>query len=144
MQEPGYLDTEVSSDYDAVFFELLRFIAAIEEDPKLFPKVCRVCGMEFGSFAGYLGLTKPKGHVLEDCAEVMNRPYTMVYRHCTCGNTLVLTLTQQNMPMLETFWAILRKEAENSGKELRTVILDFIERLDLYITRGGRLLPPDS
>ena len=62
----------------------------------------------------------------------------------TCGNTLVLTVTQQNAPMPETFWATLRKKAENSGEELRTVTLEFIERLDLRITRGGRSHPPDS
>ena len=63
---------------------------ALHRNEALFPKGCRSCGEEFRTLSEYLCLTVPKGHVFEDYSKIMKKPYTMVYRHCICGNTLVL------------------------------------------------------
>ena len=118
------------------FLEFLRLFAEIHsvgDMTKIFPKTCRVCGHQFDSFKILIRDTEPKGHVFEDCEEVMNRPYTMVYRHCPCSNTLVVTLTAETFPPLVRFWPMLRQEAERSGKSLTAVVRDFSTQCDRYV-----------
>jgi hypothetical protein len=115
------------------FLKFIRLLARMNTNDKLFPKPCRACGTTFDSFAEYLSATIPKGHTWEDCEEVMRKPFTMLYRHCTCGNTLVLTLTEDTFPSLREFWAMLREEAELSQRPLNDVVKDFAEQCDQYM-----------
>ncbi len=71
--------------------------------------------------------------MFEDCKEVMGMPFTMVYRHCPCGNTLVLTLTDKNFPPLDRLWSMLHDEATNSGLPLDSVIREFSSQCDRYV-----------
>jgi len=119
--------------YNEQFLDFIKLLVLMDKSDKLFPKPCRACGTTFDSFAEYLCATIPKGHTWEDCEEVMNKPYTMLYRHCTCGNTLVLTLTLDTFPMLRELWAMLRQEAEKSQRPLNDVVKDFAEQCDQYM-----------
>ncbi|MCA1960052.1 MAG: hypothetical protein LDL33_04575 [Desulfomonile sp.] len=114
----------------------IRAFAAIDAHAALFPKECRTCGRVFQSFADYLRETKPKGHVLEDCSDVMRKTYTMMYRHCPCGNTLVLSVTGEIMPELEDFWTAVREEAETEERSIREVVKAFSEVCDDFIING--------
>jgi hypothetical protein len=115
------------------FFKLLAEMAATEETGKLFPKKCRVCDKEFRRFSEYLCATTPKGHVFEDCKEVMGKPFTMMYRHCPCGNTLVLSLTEETFPPLDLMWSVLREEVASSGLPLNDVVKEFSRQCDQYV-----------
>jgi len=117
----------------------IRAFAAIDAHPALFPKECRTCGRVFKTFADYLRETKPKGHVLEDCSDVMRRTYTMMYRHCPCGNTLVLSVTGDVMPELDDFWGAVAQEAETEGRTVREVVKTFSEVCDDLIVNGRDL-----
>lgn len=107
--------------------------AAIDADDKLFPKTCRTCGRSYCNFAEYVAATSPKGHCLEDCQEVMGQPFTMMYRHCKCGNTLVISLTSETFPRLDEFWAMLRKQADTLGIPLREIVKSFATRCEEHI-----------
>ncbi len=122
--------------YHARFLEFLKLLASLEENDKLFPKECRVCGRSYRRLSSYVRHTYPKAHMMEDCADVMKKPFTMMYRHCSCGNTLVLTLTEDVFPKLDRLWAMLGREAESTGDPLKTVVTEFVEQWDHYmITR---------
>jgi len=103
------------------------------ENGILFPKKCRACERVFESYAQYLRQTTPKRHVMEDCSDVMRKPYTMLYRHCLCGNTLVLSLTEESFPLLDELWAALRAEAGQTGKPLESVVSEFRETCDRHV-----------
>ena len=130
-----------SNSHFLEYFRLFAEIHAIGDMSKVFPKECRVCGRTFGSFAEFIRATQPKGHVFEDCQEVMDRPFTMVYRHCSCSNTLVVTLTADIFPPLVRFWSMLGQEAEQSGKPLSEVVRDFSAQCDRYILNGDGSCP---
>ncbi len=116
--------------------QLFRGLAEIERNDRLFPKVCRTCGKTYDDFPALVRSTVPKRHVLQDCSDVMDRPYTMMYRHCACGNTLVITLTDEHTAELERLWRVLRRKAEESGAGLQEVVSDFVRRWDRYILNG--------
>jgi hypothetical protein len=116
------------------FIEFIKLLGSIDSDQRLFPKQCRVCGRQFFSFPEYVSCTSTKGHAFEDCREVMGRPFTMMYRHCPCGNTLVLTFTEEIIPTLDEFWRMLRREAEKSGRPLREVVAEFGHECDRYMS----------
>jgi len=124
---------EYEAKYDERFLKFIKLLVLLDNSDKLFPKPCRACGTSFSTFSEYLSATIPKGHTWEDCEEVMKKPFTMLYRHCTCGNTLVLTLTEETFPLLKEFWATLREEAEQSGRPLKDVVTDFAEQCDQYM-----------
>jgi hypothetical protein len=119
-------------EYHPRFLEFIKHLEGINTTEKLFPKTCRTCGKVFPSFGNYLVDTIPKAHSFEDCAEVMGSPFTMIYRHCACGNTLVLTLTLENFPRLDELWAMLHEEAELQGEPLQKVIAAFAEQCRWY------------
>jgi hypothetical protein len=123
-------EEEIHGECDDFFGKSMRLFLEIDEHDKLFPKVCRTCGRTFGSFSEYLDATTPKGHSFEDCQEIMGKPFTMIYRHCLCGNTLVLTLTEEVFPMLDLFWSILKEEAEMSGRPLKELVTEFATKLE--------------
>ncbi|MEI7449045.1 MAG: hypothetical protein WCJ75_05420 [Desulfomonile sp.] len=110
--------------------EFIELFALLHDDEKLFPKICRTCGKNYGSFPEYVLDTVAKGHCLEDCSEVMHKPFTMMYRHCKCGNTLVLTLTKETFPRLDDFWAMLRKKAHESAMTLHEVVMNFAQECE--------------
>lgn len=100
----------------------------------LFPKKCRTCSQIFKDISQYVEKTVPKAHVFEDCSDVMGKPYTMMYRHCSCGNTLVTTLTEDTFSELDELWATLRKVAKDSGRPLNKVVEEFCGQCDKYLT----------
>ncbi len=118
---------------DEQFLHFIRLFEGIKSHKKLFPKECRVCGKKFASYPEYVRDTFPKAHMLEDCSEVMKRGFTMMYRHCECGNTLILTFTDEILPALDEFWCMLRREADRSGQPLRQVVKDFGRQCDRYM-----------
>jgi hypothetical protein len=115
------------------FREFMEAFLHVGENGDLFPKQCRACKRVFESYAQYLRQTIPKRHVMEDCSDVMRKPYTMLYRHCLCGNTLVLSLTDESYPLLDEMWAALRAEAERTGKALESVVGEFREACDRHV-----------
>ena len=80
----------------------------------------------------FLLCTMPKGHGMEDCADVMSKPYTMVYRHCGCGNTLVLTLTAEHTLVLEDFWRDMKRLSESTEDPMREVLEKFVAEWELW------------
>lgn len=124
--------TEV--DQWELFRESAELIVRPHENGDLFPKECRTCGRVYANLGEYVFRTEPKGHVFEDCSEAMGKPYTMVYRHCGCGNTLVMTLTAENSPHLERFWAILAKCAQDRNKPIVKIIEEFRTYFDAFVT----------
>lgn len=126
---------EPQGSYNPRFVEFFQMLASLEGKSGLFPKNCRTCGRGFHSFEDFAVNTEPKAHVFEDGSDVMGSPYTMVYRHCSCGNTLVLTLTDGSFPELDRLWETLNQESERTGKTLKEVTLDFREQLDIYIAK---------
>ncbi len=111
-----------------------NFVELYDRDG-LFPKHCRACGEEFRNMGEYFCLTNPKGHVMEDCSKVMGRPYTMIYRHCLCGNTLVLVLTEETFPLLNEFWAMMRDLSEEIGCPLDTLVRRFVDLFDREVIK---------
>ncbi len=126
------------------FLEFLKRFADIHDDERLFPKQCRACGQEYVSFEEYLCHTIAKKHVLEDCSSVMKRPYTMVYRHCPCGNTLVVALTIEVFPDLEGLWRMLRDEADARGLPLVQVVGEFSAACDKHLLLANPCLKPET
>jgi hypothetical protein len=122
--------------YTPSFLEFIKLFAVMDEERKLFPKECRTCGRTFHDYSHYVHETTPKGHTMEDCQETMGIPFTMIYRHCYCGNTLVLTLKRENFSALERFWVMLKKHAESTGEDLKVVVAEFSAQCDHYITNN--------
>ncbi len=116
---------------------LARFCKALSKlnnCDTLFPKKCRTCSQIFQDIGQYIERTVPKAHVFEDCSDVMGKPYTMMYRHCSCGNTLVTTLTEDTFSELDELWRTLRKVANDSGRPLNVVVEEFCVHCDKYLT----------
>jgi len=139
MSPPDSGDKRSDSGHNACFQEFVRILASIEANEKLFPKDCRTCGRVFNSFSHYLQYTEPKGHGMEDCRETMGKPYTMVYRHCGCGNTLVLTLTDEHLTVLDEMWVMLRQEADKTGTTLQQVVKELVDQMDRYVMKRNCL-----
>jgi len=112
--------------------EFIKLFGLIDANPKLFPKGCRACGKIYASLSEYIILTLPKGQSLDDGEQVMGRQWTMMYRHCTCGNTLVVTFTDETFPMIGKLWSMLRTEAQERGTPLKEVVLDFVKQWEKY------------
>lgn len=119
--------------YHLQFLDFIKIFAAIGSDKNLFPKQCCTCGQEYRNFPEYLHGTAPVGHGLEDCTDVMQVPYTLQYRNCACGSTLVLALTDDTFPILERFWQTLKQASEESGRPLRHVVAEFREQCNRYV-----------
>jgi len=133
--EHRVVSTEISDNrFNPRFLEFIKLFVPIDTHEKLFPKECRTCGRTYTSLSEYLFRTVAKGHTLDNAEEVMGKPFTMTYRHCTCGNTLVLTFTAETYPVLGELWSMLVEEAEASGKALTEVVTDFVEQWERYMT----------
>jgi hypothetical protein len=114
------------------FEEFMSLLAGIEQHEELFPKTCKTCGEQFKNLGEYLRKTKPKGHVFEDGSKVMKRPFTMIYRHCACGNTLILTLTSEILPDFQNFWSMMAGVARECDMPLTQVVGQFAEECDRF------------
>lgn len=134
MEDTDFYGESDDSGFNREFLEFLKLFARINYNKKLFPKSCRTCGKTFERLADYVCMTIPKRHSLQDCRAVMGMPFTMMYRHCTCGNTLVLTFTEESYPSLDDLWTMLRKESVDSGKKLEDVTEDFVDQLELFMS----------
>ena len=133
MKDSGVSPRLAERYYNARFLEFIKRFVPVDRHEKLFPKECRTCGRTYVSLSHFLGGTEPKGHTLDDEAEVMGQPFTMTYRHCGCGNTLVLTLTEETYPLLTEMWVMLAAEAEKSRKPLSVVVTEFVDQWEHYM-----------
>ncbi len=135
------MQRHTAQDVDTRNGDLNRFMelfAGIGQHDKLFPKYCKTCGKKYASFRDYVVDTIAKAHCLEDCSDVMGRPYTMMYRHCGCGNTLVLSITDAELPALEEFWHAVATVAEISGRDPKSIVLDFALQCETHFSRFRR------
>ncbi len=126
----------VNASHLDAFHTLRRILEEIEVGEHLFPRPCRNCQRTFHSFSEYLLDTVPIGNTFKDYTADMGKPYAMVYRHCICANTLVMTLTADTFPSLERFVAALRKEAARCGREPGEVAGEFTEWLQDCLCRS--------
>lgn len=133
MEQPDLCQELTEGEYNPRFLEFIKLLVSIDTSDKLFPKECRACGKRFRSLSEYLCTTLPKAHTFEDCREVMRKPFTMVYRHCTCGNTLVLSLNEEILSGLNEFWTMLEREAAETGRPLLTVVTEFADECERYM-----------
>jgi hypothetical protein len=133
METQDSISREQRAGRNERFSEFIKLFHTIGKDDRLFPKMCGTCGAEYHSFSEYLQGTQPVGHGLEDVKRVMHAPYTMQYRNCACGTTLILSLTEQIYPELDRFWNMLQQEADETGQSLRQVVADFREQCNRYI-----------
>ncbi|MDQ7784037.1 MAG: hypothetical protein RDU20_14230 [Desulfomonilaceae bacterium] len=125
---------EISDNrFNPRFLKFIELFVPIDTHEKLFPKECRTCGRTYGSLSEYLLRTVAKGHTLDNAEEVMGEPFTMTYRHCACGNTLVLTFTAETYPVLGELWSMLGEEARSAGKPLNEAVMDFVDQWERYM-----------
>ncbi len=71
---------------------------------------------------------------MEDYREAMGKPFTMIHRHCACGNTLALVFTGEDCLFLDEFWKTIGSEAETSAKSVREVVSNFVAQWKRYLT----------
>ena len=114
--DPCYDKVEVESR--GAFLKFLQFFMDVGTTSKRFPKSCSLCGRRYPNLADYIRSTHAKGHGLEDYRGAMGKPFTMIYRHCACGNTLALALTGEDCFFLDQFWEAISLEAQLSGKSV--------------------------
>ncbi|HMK33713.1 MAG TPA: hypothetical protein VK463_01510 [Desulfomonilaceae bacterium] len=127
-------EENAGGEYNERFLEFMRLFADMDTDENLFPRECRVCGTHFGSIREYFCATIPKGHCFENyCKPGADSGFMLLYRHCKCGNTLVLTLKEKEFPELNSFWQMLREEADDSERSLKEVVSDFADQCDCYL-----------
>jgi hypothetical protein len=112
---------------DQVFSSFVQQFSIMNNNRNIFPKKCRTCGKVYESLYQYLCDTEAKAQSLEDAGEIMGKSSTMIYRNCSCGNTLVVTVTDQILPSITDFWRELRRMAEIQGKPLKEVVTLFVE-----------------
>lgn len=139
MEESTFCGNTKDGDINPRFSQYIELFRSIEDTELLFPKPCRACGRSFVGLSDYLLSTSPKGHSMEDASSVMQKQFTMMYRHCTCGNTLVLSFTEEIFPALESLWSMLQREAEQTGKSLQAVVLAFMNQWERSVRCGFRV-----
>jgi uncharacterized C2H2 Zn-finger protein len=131
-------DAKNERELDPRLLKFCRALGELKDSERLFPKKCKTCSQQFRDLGEYVRKTVPKAHVFEDCSETMGRPFTMMYRHCSCGNTLVMTLTDELLGELEEMWQTLRKIAGESGEPLNTVVAEFSSQCDKHLASLNR------
>ena len=131
------VDEAKSGDFettrDQVFSSFVQQFSIMNNSRNIFPKKCRTCGKEYESLYQYLCDTEAKAQSMEDAGEIMGKSSTMIYRNCSCGNTLVVTVTDQILPTISDFWRALRRMAEIQGKPLKEVVALFVEEWERQI-----------
>lgn len=117
------------------FQKFIELMAQLNTSGKIPAKECRACGKTYCDLHQYIWETEAKAQSMEDAGGVMGKPFTMMYRNCSCGNTLVLTLTDQNFPELDKFWDMIRQESEFAQLPLRETVLRFMLEWEDYIDK---------
>jgi hypothetical protein len=133
MRGQNPLDRGTGSRYSESFLAYMRLFSELGKSQKLFPKQCAACKRKFDSLSDYIGSTAPRRHTMEDCRSVMGRPFTMIYRQCGCGNTLVVNITEEIADFLDSFWEMLALTAHNLNMPLIEVVADFVSQWELYV-----------
>lgn len=117
------------------FLKYIKLLAQLNKSGKIPPKECRACGKIYCDLDQYIWDTEAKAQTMEDAGGVMSKAFTMLYRNCSCGNTLVLTLTGEIFPEISDFWGMIRTEAQTRERPLRDVVLIFMHDWEDYIDR---------
>jgi hypothetical protein len=127
LMETGPESKEPDNPRKQLFDAFIEHFYSVNSHEGVFPKKCRTCGKEYESLHHYICDTEAKAQTMEDVGEIMGKSFTMVYRNCSCGNTLVVTITEEIMPQITEFWDSLKLEAEISGHSLKHIVTSFVE-----------------
>jgi hypothetical protein len=120
-------------NYNERFLEFIKLFGQIGSDSRIFPKTCHTCGTVFRSFPEYIHKTSPTAHCLEEYGTAMDANFTMQYRNCQCGSTLIIAFTKKTYPLLDRFWEMIGKESKVTGKPVREVVTEFREQCNRYV-----------
>ncbi|MBI5568802.1 MAG: hypothetical protein HY914_02555 [Desulfomonile tiedjei] len=131
-------EANASQKYNANFLKYIKAFADVGKHSRLFPKKCRTCGHEYADFPQYIQDTLPVGHGLEPYKDSGDALHTMQYRNCRCGSTLSIDLTEDEYPLLESFWEMLGKESKERARPIREVVLEFREQCNRYMSEQHR------
>ncbi len=128
-----------SPPYDEKFLKYIKAFTGIGKNSRLFPKKCATCGRTYASFPEYIQETLPVAHGLEPYKDSGDALHTMQYRNCRCGSTLCINLTEDDYPLLESFWEMLGKESKERGKPIREIVLEFREQCNRFMEEQRQL-----
>ncbi len=117
------------------FLKFINLLAVLNKSGRIPPKECRACGKVYCDLDQYIWDTEAKAQTMEDAGGVMSKAFTMLYRNCSCGNTLVLTLTGEIFPEINEFWNMIRTEAQEKECPAKEVVLSFMHDWEDYINR---------
>ncbi len=117
------------------FLPYIKLLEKLNNSKIIPPKECRACGKVYCDLDQYIRDTEAKSQTMEDAGGVMNKAFTMLYRNCSCGNTLILTLTGETFPEITDFWTMIRDEAEATQTPYKQVVLSFMNDWEEYIDR---------
>lgn len=118
---------------DLVFDDFIEQFSSINNDKNLFPKKCRTCGKKYDSLYRYIFDTEAKAQSMEDAGEILGQSCTMIYRNCSCGNTLVVTIRDETLPSIGDFWEAMRHLEQNSEETLKNIVTAFVEEWERKI-----------
>jgi hypothetical protein len=124
---------KVQIEIKDAFVKFIRFFMNAGAAKKRFPRTCSLCGRQFHDLAYYIRSTHARGHSMEDYRGATGKPFTMIHRHCDCGNTLALAFTGEDCLFLDQFWETISLEAERSAKSVREVVSDFVSQWELHV-----------
>jgi len=125
--------SKVQVESKDAFLKFIRLFMDAGAAEKRFPRTCTLCGRKYHNLAHYISSTHARGHSMEDYRGAMGKPFTMIHRHCACGNTLALAFTGEDCLFLDQFWETISLEAERSAKSVREVVSDFVSQWELYV-----------
>lgn len=117
------------------FLKFIELLANLNHSDKIPSKHCRACGKMYADLHEYIWDTEAKGQTMEDVGGVMDKAYTMLYRNCSCGNTLVLTLTGDNFPELSEFWDMIKQESKDRQLPVKTIVSAFMADWEHFIEK---------
>jgi len=118
---------------EMVFKDFIQQFSLINNDKDLFPKKCRTCGKKYESLYHYIYDTEAKAQSMEDAGEIMGKSFTMIYRNCSCGNTLVVSITDEILPSIKDFWKAVRHLAYKSNMPVKEIVTSFIDEWECQI-----------
>jgi hypothetical protein len=119
--------------YKDQYIEFIRLFALIGKDARLFPKKCKTCGKEYGSFPEYIHGTHPVKHCLEDCRGMSDAIGTMQYRNCPCGSTLIINFTKDVYPLMDSFWEMIGARAKELDRPVQEIVEEFREQCNRFV-----------
>ena len=116
--------------------KFIKLLEQLNKSGKIPAKECRACGKVYCDLYQYIWDTEAKAQTMEDAGGVMDKAFTMLYRNCSCGNTLVLTLTGDTFPEITDFWNAMRLQAESGHESLKEVVTSFMSDWEAYIIKN--------